>query len=213
MKRTLTLFSMLLAFSAAWSQARFGVKGGLTLSNIRMTGTVNNNLESESGNIAAGFHIGGVLDLPAGKNFHIRPELLIVSKGSTIEDYDDNGQRVKMKFRPYYLEMPVNFLFHKTFPRSGAAIFLGGGPVLSYGIGGKMSISSAKVDVFNKGGLKRFDLGLGTSFGFDLKSGLSFGISTNAGLLNIYEENPGYNPYDIKMRSSAWNISVGYLLQ
>lgn len=212
MKKTLTLFAMLLACSGAWSQARLGVKGGFTLSNLRMTGTVNGDLESESGNAAAGFHIGGMLDLPAGRNFHIRPELLIVSKGSTLKG-DIDGTPVKLKFRPYYLELPVNFLFHKTFPRSGAAIYLGGGPVFSYGIGGKTSVNGGKVDVFNTGGLKRFDLGLGTIFGFDLASGLTFSISSNAGLLNIYDERPGYNPYDTKMRSSAWSLSIGYLLQ
>jgi hypothetical protein len=213
MKRTLTLIAFLFAFSAAWSQARLGMKGGFTLSNLRMTGTVDGNKESESGNAAAGFHIGGILDLPAGRNFHIRPELLLVSKGSSIEEFDEYGNRTKLKFRPYYLELPVNFLFHKTFPRSGAAIYLGGGPVFSYGVGGKLTLGDGKIDVFNKGGLKRFDLGIGTILGFDLANGLTLSMSSNAGLLNIYDENPQYNPYDLKMRSSAWSLSIGYLLQ
>ena len=213
MKKTITLFALLLAFSATRSQTRLGVKGGFTLSNLRMTGTVNGETESESGNSAAGFHIGMITDIAAGKNFHIRPELLIVSKGSTIKDVDENGNDVKLKFRPYYLELPVNFLFHKTFPRSGAAIYLGGGPVFSYGIGGKTTVGDTKVDVFNPGGLKRFDLGLGWIFGFDLPNGLTFSLSANTGLLNVYEENPQYNPYDIKMRNSSFGLSIGYLLQ
>lgn len=213
MKKTSILVVVFLStITSSWSQTRIGFKAGFTLANMRVTATDNGEMDSESGDAVAGFHLGGIVDMPAGKNFHIRPELLIVAKGSSFTDASQGNSKVKL--RPYYLEVPVNFLFYKTFPRSGASIFLGGGPALSVGIGGKATANGQSRDVFNEGLLKRFDLGLGLQFGFDLANGLTFGISTNSGLLNIYDESPqSNNSYDVKFHNSSWNLSIGYLLQ
>ena len=211
MKRTLTLLALLWISSTAFSQTRLGFKGGFTLANMRGTASQNGDMDTENGDPIAGFHLGMILDQPAGRNFHIRPELLIVTKGSSFDV--DPGVNSKLKFKPYYVEVPVNFVWYKTYPRSGASIFLGGGPALSVGIGGKAEVEGLKTDVFNEGLLKRFDLGLGMIFGVDLPNGLTFNFSTNTGLLNQYDEPRIGNPYNLKMYHSNFNLSIGYLLQ
>lgn len=215
MKKTFTLLAMMVCFATAFSQTRIGFKGGLTISNMTMTGSYMGESDSENGTSTAGFHFGLLSDIPVARGFHIRPELMLVSKGSDIAGYDDSGSYTKLKFRPYYLELPINFTYYTSFPRSNVNFYVGAGPYLAYGIGGKVTMMGQKADLFNKKLMKRFDAGISTTLGIELNNGLTFDLGTSLGLANAWGDmmDMAAGPVDMKLRNTAFRLSIGYLLK
>lgn len=67
---------MLFGFASAQS-TRFGVKGGLNISNF--TGY------QEDVKSLAGFHVGGFAEIKVAKKIAIQPEFLFSTQGTTVE--------------------------------------------------------------------------------------------------------------------------------
>jgi hypothetical protein len=81
-------------------KAKFGIKGGLNLTNLYVNDVSNEHMK-------AGFNAGVFAKLPVTKGFSIQPELLYSLKGAK-EDYNNFLQGSgEYRFNLGYLELPV----------------------------------------------------------------------------------------------------------
>lgn len=189
---------------------RFGIKAGMNIANQNVKISYMGMSADRNGEAIVGFHIGGVADIPLSPKFSFRPELLLSGKGSKFKGTDDNDNPTTATIRPYYLEMPLNFVFHHTFPTQ-LQFFTGFGPSIGYGIFGKGKSNGVSDDIFQDGGYKRFDFGLNLLAGIELKSGLTLSANFTPGLANIYDGEDVAGASDIKFRNTNFGISIGYM--
>ncbi len=111
------------------------IQGGVNLANITSNehGHVEKNkmLTSLNAGIMAGFGFSKLVDLETG--------LLFTGRGSKAETSFGNGDYVKAKFNPYYIELPLNLVVN--FPlNSSSKLFVHAGPYAAAGVGGKSSL-------------------------------------------------------------------------
>lgn len=209
MKKLLFLCAAIAASTASFSQARFGIKGGLSLPNQKVKVSLMGQSGSRTGDGIISFHLGGVAEIPIARNFAFRPELLLVGKGTNIDTEDPNtGDPIEAKFRPFYLELPLNLTYVHEFP-TGIRFFGGAGPSLAYGVFGKAKTESGDDDFFQEGVFKRFDFGINLLAGVELNSGLTIGVNFTPGMTNITEVE--VDDLDINWTNKVFSISVGYM--
>lgn len=215
MKKFLFLCVAITVTSTVFSQARFGIKGGLNLANQKIKVSAMGQSYDQSGDGILSFHIGGVAEIPIATNFAFRPELLLSGKGSnmTVENPDTEEESTG-KFRPFYLELPLNFVYTHEFT-TGLRFYGGAGPSIAYGLFGKVKSDGVSEDAFADEGFKRFDFGINILAGIELHSGLTLGVNFTPGLANILDmdkvEVPGIGTFETKMSNSVFGVSVGYM--
>ncbi len=209
----------------ASGQVSFGVKGGLNLSNIKL---------SESGisitpNNLAGFHVGVIADIPVAANLYVQPGLFLTQKGfkySVSENInvldDDYNISIDLTAKPLYVELPV-LLSYRLPVSNGLSVALEAGPYVAYGIGGNEEVKASasgesiteSVKFFDDSGTNRFDAG--AQFGLGLYVGrFMFGAAYQMGLVNISPSEETELSSDLIMESAAKAvnrnivISVGF---
>jgi hypothetical protein len=212
MKKFLFLCTAIAVSTTVFSQARFGIKGGLNLANQKLSASLMGQKFDQSGDGIVSFHVGGVAEIPIAPNFAFRPELLISGKGCDMTVIDpDTEEETTGKFRPFYLEVPLNFVYKHEFP-SGLGFYGGAGPSIAYGLFGKVKGGGESDDFFQDGAFKRFDFGLNLVAGIELTSGLTFGVNFTPGLANILDaESDDFGDADVKWKNSNFAFSVGYM--
>jgi hypothetical protein len=212
MKKTMLLLLAVSMATVAAAQARFGIKAGINIANENVKLTYLGFSGDRSGDAIVGFHIGGVAEVPLGSNFSFRPELLLSGKGSNFTSVDDDSTSATAKIRPYYLELPLNIVYHHTL-LSGTKLYGGAGPSIAYGLFGKAKSGGVSDDVFQDGGYKHFDVGINILAGVELKSGLTISANFTPGLANIYDGGDGVvqGASNIKFRNTAFGFSLGYM--
>lgn len=202
----------------ASAQAKFGVKGGYNLSDMKYEArsSVGDLPNSKS---LSGFHLGLVADLPIVDVLSIQPAVLYNSIGSKIErGSDDAGYTVKIN--PQYVDIPVNILF-KPQIAEGTRLYVGAGPYIGFGVGGKASVKGNVGDI---SGYADHDLKFGNSSDDDLKStdiggnvlaGLEFGSGFTIGAqygASFTNNAPKGDDSDAKiLKNKVFSISVGFL--
>ncbi len=119
--------------------------------------------------------------------------------------YKFNGTGSKAKIHLNYLEVPAYITY--LHPSSSGSLFVGLGPYIAYGIGGKIKSDGFSIKSFgeNNGGYKRFDLGLGASVGYLMNNGLSFHLSYEMGLANVV-----YASQDYTAKNRTISLNIGY---
>jgi len=210
-KITLLLLTVSIA-TGVTAQARFGIKAGVNIANQNVKLTYLGFSGDQNGDAIAGFHIGGVAEIPLGSNFSFRPELLLSGKGSNFKSVQDDSATATAKIRPWYLELPLNIVYHHAL-HSGTKLYGGAGPSLAYGLFGKAKSGGVSDDLFQDGGYKRFDVGINILAGVELKSGLTISANFTPGLANIYDGGDGVvqGASNIKFKNTAFGFSVGYM--
>jgi hypothetical protein len=179
-------------FAAFSSDAQTGaqVRGGVNLSNV----TVSPNGGVDRANQLVNFQAGIIGDLSLGGTISFQPGLLVTGKGSKVEN-GTAGQAgyYKQTFNPLYLEVPANLVL-KAPLGSTSKFFVGAGPYIAMGIGGKtktegtrlvtgnysfernITFSNDDPTTFNQeegtglGVVRRFDYGLNGTAGIEGKS-------------------------------------------
>lgn len=213
MKKLLILCAVTALSVTVFSQARFGIKGGLNLANQKLKVSFMGQSADQSGDGIVAFHIGGVAEIPIAQHFAFRPELLLSGKGTNFDGEDpDTGEPIKAKFRPFYLELPLNVVYaHET--ATGLKLYAGAGPSIGYGIFGKAKSGSQSDDFFQDGAFKRLDFGVNILAGLELTSGLTFGVNFTPGLANISDVETGGLGFDgdLKWTNTVVGFSVGYM--
>lgn len=182
---------------------KYGIKGGLNISNLSVSPEVD--WPPPSGR--PGFHLGGFTKFDLKDNFSILPEILYSTQGTNDQDQDDwqrtrlNYMNLAAPFR-YTLSMNVHFFV---------------GPQLGILMNGEFE-EEDKFDGERKFHnathlLKGTDLSLITGLGYTLRSGIEFNLRYNFGLTNI-NDNPAdqafYEPLQ-NIKNRVFQISVGYI--
>lgn len=215
-------------------QFRFGVKTGLNIANMRVSGFTGVN---ESSKIS--FHVGAIIDYSFSKNFSLESGLLLSWKGANFDRtvYDDNTTKVteSQNFAPLFLELPINAVYKVDLKPIKLLIF--GGPYFGFGVGGNREISheatglpagtslAEAVAYCVQHSLTEPDGTSGLKYGSnssdDLK-GLDFGLDFGAGIefhnfqfrlqygLGLANLNPTTANNEI-LKNNVFAISVGYM--
>jgi hypothetical protein len=164
--------------SSDQNNIRFGIKGGLNISNMYTKDVQDNNT-------IMGFHGGLFLKLPITSVLSFQPELLYTMKGSELT-YNSfiSG---KASFSLNYIEMPLLAVINLT-----KNFNIHGGVYLASLTGVKITNKSS-VDLFNfesdlkKSDFEMFDYGLVAGAGLDLNK-FSIGIRYEYGLKPVGKE-------------------------
>ncbi len=210
MKRFFVFFgAILLSHSLLAQQISVGIKAGANANNLPITLTGNDidgTARIDGG--TTGFHIGGLVDIGVTANFSVQPNLLFAMKGG--------GLSTLGKIQLMTIDLPVNLLYkHQGF-------FIGGGPMLSYGISGKLKPYDKDEDdrdVYDAddwGGndalLKKFEVGVNLTMGYNFPGGWSLSTNFARGFNNILtnEDLLGGSNNDPKINTRIVGFSIGY---
>lgn len=175
------------AVANAQSNAR--LQAGVNLANVSVT----DNGRVDDANRLTSFQIGIIGDVHLGSILYFQPGVLYTGKGSKVQKGTEGTDGYfKQTFNPRYLEIPANILV-KVPLGSASSFFVGAGPYLGIGIGGKvktdgqtlgLTYSTDKDIKFSNddpttlnqeegagfGIVKRFDYGLNGTVGIEGKS-------------------------------------------
>ena len=207
------------------TKAQVYVQGGLNLANITKT----KDGQTEKNNILPSFNVGILGRLDLDPMFALESGLLLTGHGSKAETYFTNGDYVKTKFNPFYLQVPLNAVVKIPLEKE-SNVFFNAGPYVAIGIGGKstresklgplMSNSSSSIQFsnddpftsqqedagYNK--LKRFDFGLNFGGGFQFRHVI---LKANYGLglakINSTESNNTANDKN-KYRTLSFSVGI-----
>lgn len=173
------VMSPLLA-QAQLDDSRFGVKGGVNLSNF-------NRGDVGAQNMRIGFNVGLFTELAVGESFSIQPEILLSTKGNRATYGTDDGvldligAEGEVKSNLTYIDIPV--LAKVTISE---VLNIHVGPYASYLIGASVS-TEGEVDgsrELDRDNFKTWDYGLAAGLGVDLDA-VTIGGRYNLGLVNI----------------------------
>lgn len=201
------------------SYAQFGIRAGFGFNNATLK-----DIEIEDyTKMKTGFHAGATYDIAVADMFAVQPGLLFAVKGFNLKYEEEEGD-YKLTFSPYYLELPVNFIYKPVL--GSGNLLLGGGPYVAYGLGGKWkednngSKSDGRLEFINDyddesddddvvpyG--KKLDAGLNLLAGYELSNKLSFQLNAGLGLINIAPNESGEKPNET-IKNSGFSISIGY---
>jgi len=206
------------------------IRGGLNLANI----STSNDGSVDNAKTLASFQVGVIADLPVADVFSVQTGLLFTGKGSKTEMYlDDNNHDdnyYKLKTNPLYIELPVNAVF--KFPvGDDARLFVGAGPYIAMGVGGKVKGESKILGAtstyeenikFNDDDpttsgqedasvskLRRFDYGINALGGIEAGR-LSLGLNYGFGLAKI--QSTGDSDENDKNKHRVFSITLGVRL-
>jgi len=204
------------------------LKGGVNFANV----SYNNKGEVDDANLLTSFHVGIMGDITFNKVLAIQPGIIFTGKGSKIQ----NGKSTDLNYfkatvNPYYIEIPVNVALKLPISKE-SNFFVGAGPYIAMGVGGKRKIegkafgvaysskekieySSDDPSTFNNeegtglGVMKRFDYGLNGTLGFQLDGGM-IALNYGYGLAKLQSGSNSSEDNDNKHR--VLSISVGFKL-
>ncbi len=223
MKRIILLTFIFVSGLSTQAQVRFGVKAGYNHTSVKMD--VGFYLQGLNYSAVPGIHAGLLMDAAIGEHFSIQPALLYSSRGFNSDGYvpgpADGPVDAHIETRYHYMELPLNFLF--KYPLGPGKVFAGVGPVISYGIKGRvngayMDYAAPEEKVFfldkqrdfdaaikHKQYLRPFNAAAGFILGYELHAGVLISGSYHLGLTDV-EPHPW-----LSQKSRIWGVSVGYL--
>ena len=198
MKKTFFLLFALAVFSDQSFSQTFRLQGGVNLANISITGDG----DVADNNMLTSFQAGFIGDFKVAGPLFIQSGLVFSGKGSKTESGNENSATYyRASSNPKYIELPLNLVL-KTPSAGGTRFFVGAGPYIAVGVGGRNKVhgrivgsnfeSEGGIEFSNDdpgtldyeegagyGILKRFDYGLNGQVGLE---GKSFVLSAGYGL-------------------------------
>jgi hypothetical protein len=205
------------------------IKAGVNLANV----SVNDNGRVDKANQLTSFQVGIIGDFSlVPKVLSLQPGILYTGKGSKVEKGTEGSNAFyKQTFNPQYIEVPVNLVFKAPIGLS-SKFFVGAGPYLGIGVGGKVttdqtvfgisshserSITFSNDDptTFNQeegtglGVIKRFDYGVNGTAGIELKT-LVLGVNYGLGLAKL--QSGTNNNVDNNNKHRVLSFTLGFKL-
>lgn len=228
MKKILSLIITFCLISAYPFAQTFYLQGGVNLANI----TANKTGDVEDHKMLTTLNAGAIGRFQLTNTLQIETGLSLSGRGSKAETVFGNGDYVRAKFNPYYLEIPVNAVL--TFPlNKKTGFFLHAGPYAAMGIGGKSSLEiftagtlttlETEIEFNNRDAytswedaasfnqLKRFDAGINVGAGLKLNN-LLFRLNYGIGLTGIRSgetENESGDKHKFRTLSLSAGIPLG----
>src|SRR6478672_279426 len=200
---------IILSCTFAQSQVSYEVHGGAILANLSER---YDNQEGFNGKFRFSERIGVGAQLPVAAGVSFRPELNFVSKGVRIDESyslsmggSNYSFTAKGSMKLSYLELPLNLVYMQP-SQKGAAFFIGAGPSVSIGLGGKatahvIEIADGDRQEINQTANVKFDgkenpndddqhykaveFGINFLTGFQLHNKVFIAANFNQGLTNI----------------------------
>ncbi len=160
-KIALFTFALMGIARLAEAQINFGVKAGLNLANMYYS----DDFGALDPKMIPTFQVGVIADINLSDNFAIQPGLLLVGKGTRQKE---ESASFKYYSNPYYLQVPVNFLYKNNL------FYAGVGPYVGFGLFGKDKVEFPGTNQTGN-----------ISFGSSLDDGysaLDFGANVEAGI-------------------------------
>ena len=197
----------------------FGIRAGFNMQNFNGKDPAGDKLEL---NLVPRFHAGVVVEIPIAPEFYFQPGLLYTTKGAKSDEFLGTASA---EFNLSYLELPLSFVYK---PQLGDGyFFLGFGPYVSYGIGGKAKFNIANVSFESniefendyeiedpppqdRKYFKPLDFGGNIFFGYELKNGISLQLNAQLGLAKINSDNTAVPALDPEFRNTGFGLSLGY---
>lgn len=195
----------------AQTKTRFGLKGGLNISTLNVSGL---NVLGEF-SPKAGFHVGALVAFPVAQKFEIHPEILYSNQGYKYEETALEG-KYESTANINYIAIPVMVVYS---PVKNFNIELGPQVSLLVNHKAEVTFNSAVFDVpdqkrtIDNGDQSQsieFGVNAGASYFFTknlfLSGRYNYGIST---VNKKYKNNEYYE--NEKDRNSVFQFSIGYL--
>jgi len=212
MKKVIVITAFVL-FGLSMSQAqtqkksqevKYGLKGGMNISNINATGGDSPNTTS-----FVNVHIGFFAEVKLNQKVSFQPELIYSFQGAKYDYLYDDGQNVyptnnTLKFS--YLNIPLMF---KYYPEN--KFFLEAGPQIGILTAARVEVKIPGLgsdDANVKDSFKDLDLGLNFGLGYNFSKNVVGNVRYNFGLSNIADTQPGDNS---KIMNRVIQISFGYI--
>ncbi len=238
MKKTILLGAIALISLSTFAQDKsdnsritYGVKAGVTFPTFSTSGDDFNGYSVKS---ITSFYVGGIVNIPVHSMLSVQPGLTLIGKGSKLTSSTQlpAGADFYIQQTPLYLEVPVNLV--ASFEAGPGKVFVGAGPYLSFGIGGKIKAvttldgsvpAGAEGANFNKDlkfgtnssstsasdskNLKSLDFGLNFLLGYQLTNGLSINGGYGLGLTNI-SPNTDIEGNKASLKNSVISVGLGF---
>jgi opacity protein-like surface antigen len=210
----ISIIVLISLFSLNGNAQTFGLKAGLSLSN--MLDKDDDETYSKDYKMNPGFHLGATVEVPLNEFLSFESGLLFTTKGTKYEE-EIMGADLKAKVNLSYLDIPLTL---KAFHDLGGGLKMYGavGPYVGVGIGGKVKgtieyqgETETNEEEIKWGGdededdLKRLDMGLTFGGGVEINL-ITLGISYDLGLSNI----SSYQDYGSTSKNRVLKFSVGY---
>lgn len=190
-------FFVLLCLSAfafsAHSQLRFGVRGGVNLSGVSVSG--NDGVNQFVDKNVTGFQLGASLEWMIKDRFGLESGLLYSERGMKFR----GGDRTKNG----YIDLPVNL--RAKFPVSKAVkAFVNAGPYISFRISGDDNFKGISDDISHQWKAQTFGAGLNFGGGVELFHFLQIGANYGLAMTDNYRESDG----TYKVKDRTWSATA-----
>ncbi len=222
MKKLILFFAVTTLAIGANAQTTFGIQAGANFASVKSKdgGT------TTTSDTKVGLIVGFLANVDLGNQVSFRPELNFIQKGGKQnETMTSNGITSKddIDIVLSYIQLSPNFVYN--FSAGTGGFFLGVGPELSFGLGGKAKFTSTvtggglnesesgkydvkfdgkKDAVDNNAHLKSFDYGANFLAGYKLENGAFISAGYTLGLANISPDD------NSSFKNRGFHVKVGY---
>jgi hypothetical protein len=193
-KRLILLVIAACSLATVNAQIQFGVKAGLNLANVSISG-------DNSGNSYAmkpDFHVGALVSIPAFSSFTVQPEVVFSGQGSKVTDNDPSDPSGTYNLQ--YLNVPVLLKYNAS-----CGFFGETGPQFGILLSANAKQGGNSVDI--KSSLKSSDFAWVFGVGYVLPVNVGFDVRYNLGLQNLASD--ASNGGSIK--NGVFQIGVFYM--
>ena len=201
---------VLVAATPTFAQVKFGLKGGLNLTN--MLAKDNNQNLGKDFYIKPGFHLGATAAFSMSKKFGLESGLLFSTKGYMTEFWS-----IKRTIQVNYLELPILAVYKIDLGRTNLLIHAG--PYIGYALSGKLKANQpilgpnndAKEEALKIGNdklkddIKPLDWGLNIGSAAEVNH-ITVGMQYGTGIANI----SAYTDNKTVIKNRVFYISLGY---
>ena len=221
MKKLFLSLAVIAATISVNAQNKIGLQAGTTFSTYNEE--FPNNVERKSDS-KFGFTVGALADIDFGNSVSFRPELNFIQKGGEQKYSPNANTKFQEELTLNYIQISPNFVYN--FKAGMGQFFIGVGPELSFGLGGKSkselvttgtttTTSASETDVKfdskkNAGGvrhLKSVDYGANALLGYKFNNGLFLSGGYTAGLNNLSNED------NSSFKTGGINLKIGYMFK
>ena len=195
MKKTVTLFALVLLSTFGYSQARFGIRGGVNLADLT-------NLETSK---RTDFYGGVFLAIKASEAYTFQPEITYSMQGTTLNS--NKELRVENEgLKDLKLEFLSIAFINKLTTKSNINLLIG--PYLDI----RMSDNVQNDGYFFEGLFPRMDIGLQVGLGYDISDTFAIEARLKQGFADMLNENDIYQDYNLddKNYNQVFQIGITY---
>lgn len=203
MKKLFFLMVIATIYTTA-SFAQIGVQAGATFASFKVEDNTTSSANQTSDS-KVGLTVGVFTEVPVSTNFLFRPELNYTQKGGKVKT-SVGTTSYESKLTLNYLELPLNFVY-----KASGGFFVGAGPVLGYGMSGKIKTKTGSTSTDDKikfGGdasddLKAFEFAANLLAGYQVGNSIIITVLYNMGLSNLS------NDSDETFKNRFFGIKLG----